>query len=198
MADEQKEKGKGHGAMLSQSVQDAVVKTIVDWFLGKLKTTREEKVAGKLPHYLFGEAMTKLKTKNRNAHKKINDFLAVYLTDRESQKQFVENAALVGGQNNVEQTVTFLEQLAELPDHDTRELVLTSMGYIGSRSVSMKERAINTLMAAGKTATNGVKADLDAAIATISGVTTGAEAEQKTSDALTAAKNRFAAMKTRL
>lgn len=112
--------------------------TLKGMLQGRVQEHEQERTRKKGDKTTFGEAMTKLRAEDQNAHDKIVDFLTTHLTRPADQEDFQINAARTGP--GVQETVDFLKLVAALPDHDTRSNFLTSIGYIGGRSENIAEK----------------------------------------------------------
>jgi hypothetical protein len=203
MADQPERTGKSHGALIGQSFLDAFIKTLWDTGLEHLKKRREERTQGKDPRQIFGDAVAKLRIDEKAAYDVIDQFIP--LLKPEEQHQFVKNVARVGGPDDVEATIRVLKEFAAFPDDQTRYDRAKQRGYIGDQAKDLHDKALDAATATGsaiiegaKSAATTVKSEIDSVVQAIDGLTTPAAAEQKTADALTAAKNRFAAMKAKL
>lgn len=149
--DEKKPDEKGHGVVLPQSFADWAVhqtmSALLPWLFGKGRDLVEGKLQTaarrRRNKYYFAAAMVKLRLRDPRAADVISDFNDYGLTADTDREDFQHNAAKVGTDedNKMDDTVEFLWQLAQLPDHPTRELQLTALGFIGPRSVDMLEKA---------------------------------------------------------
>lgn len=130
-----------HPSLLEDIIREILITHGLPWARDILTGRREEQIKKKGNKTTFGEAMAKLKASDPGAHDKILDFVGDHLKGRPAdQEDFEVNSARTGP--TVQETVDFLKLVASLSDHDAREVFLNAIGYIGARSVDIKERAL--------------------------------------------------------
>lgn len=205
-------------AMVAQSLMDILVKHGLPFAWKKTEEATDRKIEdtaarARNKHY-FAAAVTKLRQRGADgaaAADCINDFMQNHLDNDTDREDFQHNSAKVGTDKDdkMEDTVQFLYDLAQLPDHQARELCLTALGFIGARSVDMGERALDALTwlrdhtvdlpGEAKQFIGERITALDGWIKSpaVQNWTPGMTAKTKTADALTRAQAKLAAAKAR-